>query len=434
MTSLDAPECVYIGDDFTGASDTLATFSKGGGRTKLFLTPPTATEMADLQAVGIATGLRSMAPRKMQEELDRMMAPLAASRARFFHYKVCSTFDSSPEIGSIGAAVAAISAHIDPALVLIIGGQPSLGRYCCFGHLFASAGDGNIYRIDRHPVMSRHPVTPMRESDLRLHLAEQGLVDIALVTATEIDKGAPAIIERLSTAGVSGSPHFLFDAVCQKHISTLAEVLRGVSVERPVLLVGASSAAEALTTTGGDPPATMQVGRPDAGSGLPTFIFAGSRSSVTQSQVEAARLFKKLPLTPHVMSDPKSLRSAVEEARRQLSAGAHLLAHLLPEEDYGLSTDDLTERSARFVAAVASDIRLSGLGIAGGDTSSMAVVCLGVRSLSYLADADRGVAICSAETADRPLMLMLKGGQMGNTDLFDRFAGASLLEPQAPTR
>jgi uncharacterized protein YgbK (DUF1537 family) len=426
MTPLDAPECVFIGDDFTGASDTLATFSKGGARTKLFLTPPTVTEMADLHAVGIATGLRSMAPRRMQEELDRLMAPLAASRARFFHYKVCSTFDSSPEIGSIGAAVAAISTHIDPALVLIIGGQPSLARYCCFGHLFAGASDGSVHRIDRHPVMSRHPVTPMDESDLRLHLAKQGLVDIALVTGTEVDKGAPAIIERLSAAAASRKPYFLFDAVCQDHISTLAEVLRRLSVERPVLLVGASSVAEALTATGGSPAATMQVGRPDAGSGFPTFIFAGSRSSVTQSQVDAARLFKKLPLTPHVMSDPRLLQSAVEEARRQLSVGAHLLAHLLPEEDYRLSTDDLTERSARFVAAVASDIRLSGLGIAGGDTSSAAVVCLGVRCLSYRGDADRGVAICSAETADGPLILMLKGGQMGNNDLFDRFAGAPL--------
>ncbi|MCJ8519742.1 uncharacterized protein YgbK (DUF1537 family) [Pseudorhizobium tarimense] len=426
MTSLDAPECVYIGDDFTGASDTLATFSKGGARTKLFLQPPTATEMADLGAVGIATGLRSMAPRRMQEELERIMAPLAASRARFFHYKVCSTFDSSPKIGSIGAAVAAISAHIHPALVLIIGGQPSLGRYCCFGHLFAGASDRSVHRIDRHPVMSRHPVTPMRESDLRLHLTEQGLADIALVAATEIDQGAPAIIERLSAAAVSGAPCFLFDAVCQDHISMLAEVLRGLSVERPVLLVGASSVAEALTANDGSSAATMQVDKPDAGSGLPTFIFAGSRSSVTQSQVEAARLFKKLPLTPQVMSDPKLLQSAVEEARRHLSTGANLLAHLLPEEDYGLSNDDLTERSARFVAAVASEIHLSGLGIAGGDTSSAAVVCLGVRSLSYLGDADRGVAICSAETADGPLMLMLKGGQMGNTDLFDRFAGARL--------
>ena len=71
------------------------------------------------------------------------------------------------------------------------------------------------------------------------------------------------------------------------------------------------------------------------------------------------------------------------------------------------------------------------MGIAGGDTSSMAVRRLGVLSLTYLGDADRGVAICHGETADRPLRLMLKGGQMGGNDLFDRFAGSALPEQTA---
>jgi uncharacterized protein YgbK (DUF1537 family) len=431
MTSSAAPDCIYIGDDFTGASDTLATFSKGGARTKLFLAPPAAGEIAGLQSVGIATGLRSMSPRKMREEFDRMMPALSASGARFFHYKVCSTFDSSPEVGSIGAAVAAISAQIDPALVLIFGGQPSLRRYCCFGHLFAGAADGEVHRIDRHPVMSGHPVTPMGESDLRLHLAKQGLGDIDLVTAVEIDEGAPAIIERLQAAAASERRCVLFDVTRQAHISILGEVLRGLSVRRPILVVGASSVAEALTTSGRGPAAPMPASRPDGNSGLPTFIFAGSRSSVTRSQVDAARLFTKLPLMQHTMADPDRLRSAVEAARRHLSTGGNLLAHLLPEEDYGMSTDELAERSADFVAAVASGVQLSGLGIAGGDTSSMAVRRLGVRSLTYLGDADRGVAICHGETADRPLRLMLKGGQMGGNDLFDQFAGSALPEQTA---
>ena len=45
-------------------------------------------------------------------------------------------------------------------------------RYTAFGHLFAGY-QGKTYRIDRHPVMSRHPVTPMDEADLALHLARK---------------------------------------------------------------------------------------------------------------------------------------------------------------------------------------------------------------------------------------------------------------------
>ena len=46
-------------------------------------------------------------------------------------------------------------------------GAPQLKRYTAFGHLFAGY-QGQTYRIDRHPVMSRHPVTPMDEADLTL--------------------------------------------------------------------------------------------------------------------------------------------------------------------------------------------------------------------------------------------------------------------------
>ena len=63
--------------------------------------------------------------------------------------------------------------------------MPALGRYCVFGNLFAKMGigsDGKIYRLDKHPSMSNHPVTPMKEADLRIHLGKQtnrkiGLID-----------------------------------------------------------------------------------------------------------------------------------------------------------------------------------------------------------------------------------------------------------------
>ena len=63
-------------------------------------------------------------------------------------------------------------AAFSQAVVPLVVGAPQLKRYTFAGHLFA-AYQGEVYRIDRHPVMSRHPVTPMAEADLRLHLAQQ---------------------------------------------------------------------------------------------------------------------------------------------------------------------------------------------------------------------------------------------------------------------
>src|SRR5581483_4750260 len=179
------PKYAWYGDDFTGASDTLATVAQAGLRTILFCGVPTYEQLrraGSLDAFGIAGAARAMAPDAMRAELGRVAPFLSASGARILHYKCCSTFDSAPHVGSIGVAVDSLRGLAPDYPVYIVGGQPSLGRYCVFGQLYAVAQQGGpVYRIDRHPAMSRHPVTPMQEADLRVHLARQVLNDIGLV-------------------------------------------------------------------------------------------------------------------------------------------------------------------------------------------------------------------------------------------------------------
>ena len=67
----------------------------------------------------------------------------------------------------------------------MIVGAPRLKRYQMFGNLFAAV-DGVGYRLDRHPTMSRHPVTPMDEADLRVHLAAQTARRIELVDMLQL--------------------------------------------------------------------------------------------------------------------------------------------------------------------------------------------------------------------------------------------------------
>ncbi|MDP4075830.1 four-carbon acid sugar kinase family protein [Acidovorax sp. A1169] len=116
----------------------------------------------------MAGAARAMAPETMRVELQPVGRFFAQMRVPVLHYKVCSTFDSAPQVGGIGVAVHTLRQHVENGFVPIVGGQPSLGRYCVFGNLFARAGSApSVHRIDRHPTMSRHPVTPMQESDLR---------------------------------------------------------------------------------------------------------------------------------------------------------------------------------------------------------------------------------------------------------------------------
>ncbi|WP_371079435.1 four-carbon acid sugar kinase family protein, partial [Salmonella enterica] len=89
----------------------------------------------------------------MPEEFGR----LAALGAPIVQYKVCSTFDSSPEVGSIGQAIELGVQHTHAHWSPMVVGAPRLQRYQVFGHLYAAA-QGEVWRIDRHPTMSRHPV------------------------------------------------------------------------------------------------------------------------------------------------------------------------------------------------------------------------------------------------------------------------------------
>src|ERR1041385_6916481 len=176
----------FYGDDFTGSTDALEQLTLAGIRCVLFTSPPTSRQLARfprLQAVGIAGRTRALSPDAMERELRPALKRLKELGAPHVHYKVCSTFDSSPTIGSIGRVIDVAAGMFRAPFVPVLVAAPTLGRYCLFGNLFARFGigsDGAIYRLDRHPSVSRHPVTPMTEADLRRHLARQTRRAIAL--------------------------------------------------------------------------------------------------------------------------------------------------------------------------------------------------------------------------------------------------------------
>jgi uncharacterized protein YgbK (DUF1537 family) len=98
----------FFGDDFTGSTDAMESLARCGVRTVLFTAPPTAEGLArypGVGAFGVAGMTRSMSPDAMGAQLRPALQSLHASGAPIVHYKVCSTFDSSPTVGSIGRAI-----------------------------------------------------------------------------------------------------------------------------------------------------------------------------------------------------------------------------------------------------------------------------------------------------------------------------------------
>ncbi len=414
----------WYGDDFTGATDTLAAIARRGQRAFLFLSVPTAehlTAAGPLDAIGIAGAARTMPPEVMRESLPAVGRFFRERGVQLLHYKCCSTFDSAPHVGNLAAAIEALRPFVEHAVVPVVGGQPSLGRYCAFSNLFASAGD-TVHRIDRHPTMSRHPVTPMTEADLVKHFAALGLVGVAAIHWPTIAEGALAAAWR--QRGTTAPPAILIDVLDDNHLAAIGALLRRESTGTSMLAVGASSVAEAWFEPGAaeNPQPTGDVGQG------PVFAFVGSLSPVTRSQVAAAKSYRFIAAQPErVMADPKYRASIATDAAARLAQGEHVMVSTTPLDGTPPVTTapGLAEASGAIVEEV---VRISGVrrvAIAGGDTSTLATMALGFWGLAYHGLAARGSTICRGRSDDPKrdgMLLLLKGGQMGDERVFETFA------------
>ncbi|MBM6595157.1 four-carbon acid sugar kinase family protein [Microvirga pudoricolor] len=416
------PSYGWYGDDFTGATDTLATLARRGRSAFLFLRVPEEQHLngfADLDAVGIAGAARTMSPDEMRAELEPVGAFFRALGVRLLHYKCCSTFDSAPERGNLATAIAVLRGSVQHPGAAILGGQPSLGRYCAFSNLFAAFGRDGVHRLDRHPVMSRHPATPMNEADLRLHFAALGLPGVQGIHWPALGHdGAADEWEALS----STAPAVLFDALEAGHVGAVGRLLREASRGRSLLAVGPSSVAQAFFEER-DGIATA----PPVPAEGPVLAFVGSLSATTRAQMAAARSYRRIAVDPGILTTSADARTRIaEEAASLLADGRHVMLSTAPDEgDVPLSAAaSLPDLSAVLVDDVLKRCPVRRLAVAGGDTSSKIVGHLGYWGLGYYGQIGNGVAVSATRSDDAArdnMVLMLKGGQMGQETLFEDF-------------
>ena len=425
-----ALKIAYYADDFTGATDTLATAARAGLRTLLFLGLPTTAQLeraGPLDCLGIAGAARAMTPAEMQSELRPVGRLFAALEAPVIHYKTCSTFDSAAHIGSIGAAIQILRPHAGNALVAVVGGQPNLRRYCVFGNLFAGAGkDGAISRLDRHPTMRQHPVTPMHEADLRLHLAQQGLKHVSSIAYPDYEQGDDALDRQLAALLAQGPDAVLFDVADAAHLAPVGRLIWQHAQRRRLLTAGPSSVVQALTAHWQTMPARREAAVAPAKG--PVLVLAGSLSPMTALQVGAATSYRHVVLdAARLAKDRDYLMHMGGQIAARLGEGDHVLACTSGQgsaANAGTPADAraLAQACGELLACVLKTVPVQRLGIAGGDTSSHAVQALDAWGLAYQAQLAPGVALCHLHSDNYSLdgmEIMLKGGQMGADTLFE---------------
>lgn len=430
----------FYGDDLTGSTDAMEALTLGGVETVLFLRQPTEAQharFAACRAIGLAGTSRSRTPEWMDRNLSQALAWLRSAGAPVCHYKVCSTFDSAPGIGSIGRAIDIGHALFGQRTTPLVVGVPQLRRYTAFGTLYAAL-NGVPYRIDRHPVMSRHPVTPMQEADLRLHLSQQTQkpVQLADFTLTRRPDADPAIDGMMQAEnGI-----LLLDVLDDETQTAAGRHLWRHATRRPLFVAGSSGVEYALLR------AWHEAGLAAPGAHLASpgpveriAVVSGSCSQVTEQQIRSSlgQGFTGIGLDPRALAAPGDVTDGdppfLREALDALSAGSSpiLYSAMGPATDLAAQSGRLDEEGrhqigrnlGRILKVLVERAGLTRAVIAGGDTSSHALGELGVLALKTLLPLPEtpGSPLCTAyEESGRfdGLQIALKGGQIGSPGYF----------------
>lgn len=442
----------FYGDDFTGTTATAEALTTSGVPTVMFVEPPTLRilrkQFPKIQAVGVAGISRSLPAKGMEEILTPVFTKMRRYRAPLFLYKVCSTFDSSPDTGSIGKAVEIGRDIFSSKIVPILPAAPRFRRFTFFGHHFAGMGS-EVFRLDRHPSMSVHPVTPMKESDLRQHLAKQTSLECGLIPILTMDRGTELIKSQVQDLVAKKIPLVLFDALLERHVDRACSVIWEYAEDGKARFCagsqemgyGLAKAWTHLNLVCSDRKSTLaRAGR----KARQILVVSGSCATVTERQIEwaASHEFIGIGMHPERLFEPESRESemnrVVQAALSAFQEGKSVVIHSAKGasdarisgtkeviEGMSLSAQTLTERLGQALGIVTRRvISASGvtrLVLVGGDTSGRITPVLGIWALQVGKPVGIAAPLCyaySSHTEIHGLQIALKGGQVGEDDYF----------------
>lgn len=406
-----------IGDDFTGSSDLANTLAKGGMRTVQYSGVPTGDAAPDVEAGVVALKSRTI---PVAEAVSQSLAALEWLRSqgcRQFFFKYCSTFDSTDE-GNIGPVGEAIARELGAGAVIVCPAFPATGRTVYQGHLFVND------RLLSESGMENHPLTPMRDADLRRVLARQTDAPVSHVPYGVVAKGEAAIADALRQSGADGLCFVITDAVLDADLHATGHAARdlplitggsGIALGLPENfraqgLIGSSSSAwtgvvgRAAALAGSVSTATRRQVGVHRDAGHPTFELGAD--AVMAGEVTAASLTEwvlaqsGVPLI-YSSADPETVAAAQQRHGKEAVATA-------------------IERLFAATAAALVEAGFTRLVSAGGETSGAVVTGLDVQSLEIGPEIDPGVPAVRVE--GRELALALKSGNFGADDFFAKAA------------
>jgi len=404
-----------IADDFTGATDLANNLVREGMRVVQAIGVPTGP-IDGVDAVVVALKSRTCPVNDAVAQSLAAAAWLRAQGARQLYFKVCSTFDSTPQ-GNIGPVAEALIGFTGARVVPVTPAFPAAGRTVYQGHLFV----GELLLSDS--PMRHHPLTPMTDASLvRVLQAQCRTERVGLVAHRDVAGGAPAIEARLEALAGQGVRFAVVDGVGDGDLRTLAVAARDLP-----LVVAGSGLAIGIPALHGLAPSAQAAALPPAGGAAA--VVSGSCSAATNAQVADFRASGGAVFAV----DPLRIAAGDDVAAQALAfalprlGDAPVLVHATAEPDAvravqqqlgGERAGALVESTLARVTRGLVDAGVRRLIVAGGETSGACVQALGLTRLRIGAQIDPGVPWCHAP--ERGLHLALKSGNFGSVDFFRR--------------
>jgi uncharacterized protein YgbK (DUF1537 family) len=366
-----------------------------------------------------------------------------------FLYKVCSTFDSSSEIGNIGKAIEIGLKVFSSKFVPILAAAPRFGRFTLFGNHFVALGK-EVFRLDRHPSMSVHPITPMQESDLRRHLAKQTRLGCSLIPILTLIKGREEVKKQVQDRLEKNIPLILFDTLSNAQLNVVCSVIWDYTEDGKTLFcVGSQEWGYGLAEE------WRRLGilrfkvdaKPTGRSGTcgPVLVVSGSCAAIAGRQIEwaAAHDYLEIGIQTEKLFDDinrkREMDRVVQGATSALKHGKSVVIHsaIGPSdprisrtkrlvEDLGIPSQNTVDILGQTLGELARKIVLASnvrrLILSGGDTAGRITKALGIWALQVGKSVGVPAPLCyvySAYPETNGLQVAYKGGQVGGDNYFD---------------
>jgi uncharacterized protein YgbK (DUF1537 family) len=292
--------------------------------------------------------------------------------------------------------------------------------------------------------MSKHPITPMDESDLRMHFARMSKKTVALIDLLHLEEPRQSLSDRFDRC-IEDSDIVLFDTLTDKNLLDIGRLLHEKSETMRIFAIGSSGFEYAMARYWQSSGLVSEAPQfPSVGPADRLIVVSGSAAANTAEQIKHALAhgFAGIALNTDRLVDEKAAederRRVIERGLSHLAEGRSILLHTTigPDDPIIARTVETVQRlgidrsetgkiigrqQGLILRALLEETGIRRVCVAGGDTCSYTLRQLDIHSLELLMPIAPAAPMCRA-FSDNPrfdgLQVASKGGQIGAPDYF----------------